>query len=87
MTVRQGGRVILMGSVGMEGGAELALPYLWIMRNDITVRGKWMYQRLAPGRIAALVCSIWATLQRPPFPWNKSPKPWHTQRRTVGRSG
>jgi len=57
MTVRQGGRVILMGSVGMEGGAELALPYLWIMRNDITVRGKWMYQRLAPGRIAALIRS------------------------------
>ena len=57
MTVRQGGRVILMGGVGMEGGAELALPYPWIMRNDITVRGKWMYPRWAPGRLVALIRS------------------------------
>ena len=27
MTVRQGGRVVLMGGVGMLGGADLALPY------------------------------------------------------------
>jgi alcohol dehydrogenase len=57
MTVRQGGRVILMGGVGMEGGAEFALPYPWIMRNDITVRGKWMYPRWAPGRLVALIRS------------------------------
>ena len=38
-----------------EGGADLALPYPWLMRNDITVRGKWMYPRWAPGRLVALV--------------------------------
>jgi alcohol dehydrogenase len=55
MTVRPNGRVILMGGVGMEGGGDLALPYPWLMRNDITVRGKWMYPRSAPGRLAALI--------------------------------
>ena len=55
MTVRPGGRVILMGGVGMEGGEEFALPYPWVMRNDITVRGKWMYPRWAPARLVALV--------------------------------
>lgn len=55
MTVRPNGRVILMGGVGMEGGDEFALPYPWLMRNDITVRGKWMYPRWAPARLVALV--------------------------------
>jgi alcohol dehydrogenase len=55
MTVRPNGRVILMGGVGMEGGEEFSLPYPWIMRNDITVRGKWMYPRWAPGRLVAMV--------------------------------
>jgi alcohol dehydrogenase len=55
MTVRPGGRVILMGGVGMEGGEEFALPYPWIMRNDVTVRGKWMYPRWAPGRLVAQI--------------------------------
>jgi len=36
-----------MGGVGMLGGAELALPYPWIMRNSVTVRGQWMYPRSA----------------------------------------
>ena len=34
MTVRQNGRVVLMGGVGMLGGKDLALPYPWIMRNS-----------------------------------------------------
>lgn len=55
MTVRPGGRVVLMGGVGMEGEEELALPYPWLMRNGITVRGQWMYPRSAPGRLVALV--------------------------------
>ncbi|MGW7528307.1 hypothetical protein [Streptomyces sp. NPDC054783] len=42
MTVREYGRVVLMGGVGMLGGADLALPYPWIMRNSVTVRGQWM---------------------------------------------
>ncbi|MDQ2780102.1 MAG: zinc-binding dehydrogenase [Pseudomonadota bacterium] len=55
MTVRPSGRVVLMGGVGMEGGEQLALPYPWLMRNDITVRGKWMYPRWAPGRLVSLI--------------------------------
>lgn len=47
MTVREQGRVVLMGGVGMLGGADLALPYPWIMRNSVTVRGQWMYPRTA----------------------------------------
>ena len=43
MTLRQGGRAVLMGGVGMLGGEDLALPYPWIMRNLVTVRGQWMY--------------------------------------------
>ena len=47
MTVREHGRVVLMGGVGMLGGADFALPYPWIMRNSVTVRGQWMYPRTA----------------------------------------
>ena len=44
-----------MGGVGMLGGEELALPYPWIMRNSVTVRGQWMYPREAVGRLVNLV--------------------------------
>ncbi|MBP0457636.1 alcohol dehydrogenase catalytic domain-containing protein [Streptomyces montanisoli] len=47
MTVREYGRVVLMGGVGMLGGDDLALPYPWIMRNSVTVRGQWLYPRAA----------------------------------------
>ena len=47
MSVRQSGRVALMGGVGMLGGSDLALPYPWLMRNNITVRGQWMCPRPA----------------------------------------
>jgi alcohol dehydrogenase len=55
LTVRPGGRVVLMGGVGRQGGTELTLPYPWLMRNDITVRGKWMYSRDVVGRMIRLV--------------------------------
>jgi alcohol dehydrogenase len=61
MTVRPGGRVILMGGVGRPGGGagaiagDFALPYPWLMRNDITVRGKYMYPRDAVARMVRLV--------------------------------
>jgi alcohol dehydrogenase len=55
MTVREFGRVVLMGGVGMMGGDELALPYPWIMRNSITIRGQWMYPREANIRLTGLV--------------------------------
>jgi alcohol dehydrogenase len=55
MTVRPYGRVVLMGGVGMLGGAGLELPYPWIMRNCITILGKWMYPREAAIRLAGMV--------------------------------
>lgn len=55
MTVRERGRVVLMGGVGMLGGADLALPYPWIMRNSVTVRGQWMYPRTANVGVIRLV--------------------------------
>jgi len=55
MTVRAYGRVVLMGGVGMAGGAGLELPYPWIMRNCITILGKWMYPREATIKLTAMV--------------------------------
>lgn len=55
MTVREFGRVVLMGGVGMLGGDDLGLPYPWIMRNNITIRGQWMYPREANSRLISLI--------------------------------
>ncbi|PYE14093.1 alcohol dehydrogenase catalytic domain-containing protein [Paraburkholderia silvatlantica] len=55
MAVRPYGRVVLMGGVGMLGGAGLELPYPWIMRNDITLRGKWMYPTQAVTLMTGLI--------------------------------
>ena len=55
LTLRQGGRAVLMGGVGMLGGEDLALPYPWIMRNLITVRGQWMYDTAAIPSLLGLV--------------------------------
>ncbi|WP_395292518.1 alcohol dehydrogenase catalytic domain-containing protein [Kitasatospora hibisci] len=57
MTVREYGRVVLMGGVGMLGGDDLALPYPWIMRNSVTVRGQWMYPRSANTGMIRLIAS------------------------------
>jgi alcohol dehydrogenase len=50
-TVRPFGRVVLMGGVR----EDLALPYAWLMRYCITVRGQYMYPSVAIARLAALV--------------------------------
>jgi alcohol dehydrogenase len=55
LTVRPNGRVVLMGGVGMQGGEPLALPYPWLMRNNITLRGQWMYPRTAIPQLAGLI--------------------------------
>ncbi len=55
LAVRPGGRVVLMGGVGRQGDGDLALPYPWFMRNDITVRGKWMYPRVAVSQMVRMV--------------------------------
>jgi len=55
MTLREFGRAVLMGGVGMLGGDDLALPYPWIMRNRITIRGQWLCPREANIRMAAMI--------------------------------
>lgn len=57
MTVREYGRVVLMGGVGMLGGDDLALPYPWLMRNSVTLRGQWMCQRPANVGLIRLIAS------------------------------
>lgn len=53
LAVRPGGRVVLMGGVR----SDLALNYNWLMHNDVTVRGKWMYERDAVIRMVGLIRS------------------------------
>lgn len=50
MTVRERGRIVLMGGVG----DDLAVPYRWLMRNSVTLRGQWMHPRTAPAGLIAL---------------------------------
>ena len=38
-------------------GSRRRSSYPWLMRNDITVRGKWMYPRWAPARLVAMIRS------------------------------
>ena len=57
MSVRPYGRVVLMGGVGMLEGNDLALPYPWIMRNLITIKGQWMYSPTAVSGMVGLVRS------------------------------
>lgn len=57
MAVRPYGRVVLMGGVGMLGGDDLALPYPWLMRNNITLTGQWMYPRTAISTLVGLIRS------------------------------
>ncbi len=55
LAVRPNGRVVLMGGVGLQGGEPLTLPYPWLMRNNITVRGQWMYPSTAIPRLVGLL--------------------------------
>jgi alcohol dehydrogenase len=51
MAVRPNGRVVLMGGVT----EQLDIPYGWVMRNNITIHGQWMYPQTAPARMIALI--------------------------------
>jgi alcohol dehydrogenase len=53
MSVRANGSVVLMGGLGVD----VALPYRWLMRNNITIRGQWMCPRDAVPRFIALLRS------------------------------
>ncbi|WP_337268084.1 alcohol dehydrogenase catalytic domain-containing protein [Oryzifoliimicrobium ureilyticus] len=57
MAVRPYGRAVLMGGVGMLGGEDLALPYPWIMRNNISILGQWMYRPEAVTGMVGLIRS------------------------------
>jgi alcohol dehydrogenase len=57
MTVREYGRVALMGGVGMLGGDDFALPYPWLMHHSVTVRGQFMYPRMAIPQMIRLIRS------------------------------
>ena len=39
----------------MSGDGGLDLPYPWLMRNNITIRGQWMYPRAAAVRMIGMV--------------------------------
>jgi alcohol dehydrogenase len=51
LSVRPHGRIVLMGGIDQD----LALPYRHLMRNNVTVRGQWMYPPDAPGRLIGLI--------------------------------
>jgi alcohol dehydrogenase len=51
LTVRPYGRVVLMGGIG----PDVAVPYSWLMRNCVSIRGQWMYSRESIPRLIALV--------------------------------
>jgi alcohol dehydrogenase len=54
LSVRLGGRVMLMGGLrGAEG--DLGLNYNWLMHNETTVRGVWMYRKAAIPRMIQIV--------------------------------
>ena len=56
LAVRLGGRVILMGGLrGAEG--DLGLNYNWLMHNETTLRGVWMYRKEAIPRMVRMIRS------------------------------
>jgi len=50
LSLREFGRAALMG--GQQH--ELAVPYDWLMRNSVTLRGQWMFPRSANASLIAL---------------------------------
>lgn len=55
LAVRPYGRVALMGGIGGQGAGGLELPYPWLMRNCITIKGQWMYPRDAIRRMVGMI--------------------------------
>jgi len=53
LAVRPYGRAILMGGIR----DDVSLPYAWMMRECIEVRGQWMYPREASQRMVGLIRS------------------------------
>jgi len=59
MTVRPGGTAVLMGGVQ----ADLDIPYNYVMRNNLVIRGQWMCPRHAPSLLIELIHSGLLTLE------------------------
>ncbi|WP_225032151.1 zinc-binding dehydrogenase [Paraburkholderia sp. XV] len=53
--LRRGGRLVLMGGVRKTGEDEPALPYAWLMHNEVTLRGQWMYPRVAIPQMVSMI--------------------------------
>jgi alcohol dehydrogenase len=53
LAVRPYGRAVLMGGIR----DDVSLPYAWMMRECIEVRGQWMYPREAAQRMVGLIRS------------------------------
>jgi alcohol dehydrogenase len=53
LAVRPYGRAILMGGIR----DDVSLPYAWMMRECVEVRGQWMYPREAAQRMVGLIRS------------------------------
>ncbi|GHO71345.1 alcohol dehydrogenase [Ktedonobacter sp. SOSP1-52] len=53
MAVRPGGTAVLMGGVQ----ANLDIPYNYVMRNNLVIRGQWMCPRHAPSLLVELIHS------------------------------
>jgi alcohol dehydrogenase len=53
MAVRSGGTAVLMGGVQ----AALDIPYNYVMRNNLVIRGQWMCPRHAPSLLVELLSS------------------------------
>jgi alcohol dehydrogenase len=58
MIVRPGGTAVLMGGVQ----ADLDMPYNYVMRNNLVIRGQWMCPRHAPS-----LCSPFSSLSLHPI--------------------
>jgi len=53
LTVRPYGNVVLMGGLGDD--PPLAVPYGWLMRHCVTLRGQWMYPREATRTMVGMI--------------------------------
>ncbi len=59
LAVRPGGTAVLMGGVQ----TDLDIPYNYVMRNNLVIRGQWMYPRHAPSLLVELLHSGLLTLE------------------------
>ena len=54
LTVGHGGRIVLMGGLRGPSG-DMPINYNWLMHNNVTLKGQWMYGRGAVPRLAQMI--------------------------------